>query len=70
MLLLLKNSSSYLDLVLFGTGSSLKKVPENFQSILISRNIKFEAMISSAAYNTYNILLSESRNFIAIIKLI
>lgn len=70
MLLLLNDSTSYLDLVLFGTGSSFKKVPESLQSILISKNIKHEAMISSAAYNTYNILLSESRNFIAIIKLI
>ena len=61
---------SYLDLVLFGTGTSFKLVPKELQSILVSRNIKYESMISSAAYNTYNILLSEARNFISVIKLI
>ena len=70
MLLLLDNRESYLDFVLFGTGTSFKLVPKKLQSILISRNIKYESMISSAAYNTYNILLSEARNFISIIKLI
>ena len=70
LLILLDNKESYLDLVLFGTGTSFKLIPKEFQSMLISRNIKYEAMISSAAYNTYNILLSEARNFIAVIKLI
>ena len=70
MLLLLDNKDSYLDLVLFGTGASFMTAPKELQSILISRNIKYESMISSAAYNTYNILLSEARNFISIIKLI
>ena len=70
LLLLLDNKESYLDLVLFGTGTNFKSVPKELQSIFISKNIKYEAMISSAAYNTYNILLSEARNFISIIKLI
>ena len=70
LLLLLDNKESYLDLVLFGTGTSFKLVPKELQSILISRNIKYESMISSAAYNTYNILLSAARNFISVIKLI
>jgi len=70
LLILLDNKESYLDLVLFGTGTSFNLVPKELQSILVSRNIKYESMISSAAYNTYNILLSEARNFISVIKLI
>jgi len=59
-----------LDLVLLGTGKILEKIPEDLQSLFISKNIKYEAMVSSAAYNTYNILLSEERKFISVIKLI
>ena len=70
LLLNLNQISKKLDLVLFGTGNKLEKMPKFLVKNLISKNINYEVMISSAAYNTYNILLSEGRNFIAVIKLV
>ncbi len=58
------------DLVLFGTGKFYSKLPEDFEGFFIKYKIKYEIMVSSSAYNTYNILVSEDRNFFSIIKLL
>ena len=61
---------SKFDLILFGTGENLKKIPEKLKKYLIEEKHNFEIMSSNSAYNTHNVLLSENRNLVSIIKLI
>ena len=58
------------DLVLFGTGKIYNKIPEDLEKFFIKYKIKHEIMVSSSAYNTYNILVSEDRSFFSVIKLL
>ena len=67
LFLVLKNSS--FDLILFGTGKNLIKVPMHLNKFLIENKFNFEVMNSISAYKTHNILLSEKRNIVSIIKL-
>ncbi|MAH89296.1 MAG: hypothetical protein CMJ06_04560 [Pelagibacterales bacterium] len=67
LFLVLKNFS--FDLVLFGTGKNLIKVPVQLKKFLVQNKYSFEIMNSISAYNTHNILLSEKRNIVSIIKL-
>ena len=60
---------SKFDLVLFGTGANLQKIPEKLKKYLIEQKYNFEIMSTNSAFNTHNILLSENRNFVSIIKL-
>ena len=62
--------TSKFDIILFGTGESLKKIPEKLKKYLIEQKYNFEIMSTNSAYNTHNILLSENRNLLSIIKLI
>ena len=57
------------DLILFGTGKTFIKFPNHLKKFLIENKYSFEIMNSISAYNTHNILLSEKRNIISIIKL-
>ncbi len=68
-LFLVLQKSSY-DLILFGTGQNLVKAPKSLNKYLFENKFSFEIMNSISAYNTHNILLSEKRNIISIIKLI
>ena len=66
--LILKTSK--FDIILFGTGENLKKIPEKLKKYLIEQKYNFEIMNSNSAFNTHNVLLSEKRNLVSIIKLI
>ena len=61
---------SKFDIILFGTGENLKKIPEKLKKYLIEQKYNFEIMNSNSAINTHNVLLSENRNLVSIIKLI
>ena len=58
------NKNEY-ELLLFGTGQEIIKIPKKLEQFLLGRNIKLEIMKSTSAYKTYNILLAEKRNFIS-----
>jgi uncharacterized protein len=58
------------ELILFGSGKKVESIPENIQEYLIKNNKNYEVMNSMSAYNTHNILLSEKRSFISILKLL
>ena len=62
--------TSKFDIILFGTGESLKKIPEKLKKYLIEQKYNFEIMSTNSAFNTHNVLISENRNLISIIKLI
>ncbi|MDO9316446.1 MAG: Mth938-like domain-containing protein [Burkholderiaceae bacterium] len=53
------------ELVLFGSGDTLRFPPAGLLRSLIERRIGFETMDSAAACRTYNVLLSEGRNVVA-----
>ena len=61
---------SKFDMILFGTGENLKKIPEKLKKYLIEQKYNFEIMTTNSAFNTHNVLLSENRNLVSIIKLI
>ena len=58
------------DIILFGTGKNLQKIPEKLKKYLIEKKYNFETMSTYSAFNTHNILLSENRNLVSLIKLI
>ena len=58
------------DIILFGTGKNLQKIPEKLKKYLIEKKYNFEIMSTYSAFNTHNILLSENRNLVSLIKLI
>ena len=62
--------TSKFDIILFGTGENLKKIPEKLKKYLIEQKHNFEIMSTNSAFNTHNVLLSENRNLVSIIKLI
>ena len=62
--------TSKFDIILFGTGENLKKIPEKLKKYLIEQKYNFEIMSTNSAFNTHNVLLSENRNLVSIIKLI
>ena len=62
--------TSKFDVVLFGTGEILQKIPEKLKKYLIEQKYNFEIMTTNSAFNTHNVLLSENRNLVSIIKLI
>tara|TARA_Y100001958_G_C20724126_1_gene220071 strand:+ start:106 stop:489 length:384 start_codon:yes stop_codon:yes gene_type:complete len=64
------NNNKDIDIILFGTGKTLKEIPVFFQKLLIKKNKKYEVMISTAAYRTYNILLSEGRSVVSVLKVL
>ena len=61
---------SKFDIILFGTGENLIKIPEKLKKHLIEQKYNFEIMSTNSAFNTHNVLLSENRNLVSIIKLI
>lgn len=63
----LKNSK--FDIIIFGCGKNLKKMPINLNKFLIEQKYNFEIMNTISAYNTHNVLLSERRKLLSIIKL-
>ena len=66
--LILKTSK--FDIVLFGTGENIQKIPEKLKKYLIEQKYNFETKSTYSAFNTHNILLSENRNLVSLIKLI
>ena len=53
------------EIVLFGTGASFKQPPPEFTTRLSAQGTGVEAMISTAACRTYNILAAEGRKVLA-----
>jgi uncharacterized protein len=53
------------ELVLIGTGETLRFPAVEHYACLIQQNIGVEIMDSTAACRTYNILLGEGRNVVA-----
>ena len=62
--------TSKFDIILFGTGENLIKIPKKLEKYLIEQKYNFEIMSTNSAFNTHNVLLSENRNLVSIIKLI
>ncbi len=62
--------ASKFDIILFGTGKNLIKIPLKLKKYLIEQKYNFEIMSTNSAFNTHNVLLSENRNLVSIIKLI
>ena len=62
--------TSKFDIILFGTGENLIKIPEKLKKYLIEQKYNFEIMCTNSAIKTHNVLLSENRNLVSIIKLI
>ena len=58
------------DIILFETGENLKTMPEFLKKYLIEKRCNFEIMSTNSAFNTHNILLSEGRKLVSIVKLI
>ncbi len=58
------------DIILFGTGERQIKIPDKLQKYFIEKKYNFEIMQTYSAFNTHNILLSEGRKLVSIIKLI
>ena len=65
---ILQTSKFYI--ILFGTGKNLIKIPLKLKKYLIEQKYNFEIMSTNSAFNTHNVLLSENRNLVSIIKLI
>lgn len=57
------------DVVILGTGQSLKFPANELRQQFLQRNIGLEVMDTGAACRTYNVLLSEGRNVAAAILL-
>ena len=66
----LKKKKYSIDLVLLGTGKKFIKLPVALEKFFIENKIKHEIMASIPAYNTFNILVTEGRNFLAILELV
>ena len=62
--------TSKFDIILFGTGENLIKIPKKLEKYLIEQKYNFEIMSTNSAFNTHNVLLSENRNLVSIIKLL
>ena len=62
-------SKNKFELVLFGLDFKNTTLPQKLKKLLIEKKIKYEIMNPTSAYKTHNILLSEHRNFISILKL-
>ena len=62
--------TSKFDIILFGTGKNFIKIPVKLKKYLIEQKYNFEIMSTHSAFNTHNVLLSENRNLVSIIKLI
>lgn len=45
-------------------------MPEELKKIFLDSKKNFEIMNSLAAYNTHNVLLTEKRNFVSVVKLV
>ncbi len=58
------------ELVVFGSGQTLRFPPHALLKRLIARRIGFEVMDTGAACRTYNILASEGRNVVAALLMI
>ncbi|MAJ24557.1 MAG: hypothetical protein CMP36_03505 [Rickettsiales bacterium] len=62
--------SREIELILLGTGTHCLKPPLELKEFWLQNKVSFEIMNSFSAYKTYNILLSEKRRFISLIKLV
>lgn len=68
----INNLNNHLDktsnkIILIGTGKEYISPPSSFSSYLAKYNIVPEIMSTAAACRTYNVLLSEQRNIIALL---
>ncbi|MEY3381287.1 MAG: Mth938-like domain-containing protein [Hylemonella sp.] len=57
------------ELILFGSGQSLRRPPAAWQASLAARGIGLEVMDTLAACRTYNILAGEGRHVLAALLL-
>ena len=55
--------------MIFGVGKSIQPLPNETKKHLINSKIPYETMISISAIKTYNILLSQNREPMIVLKL-
>ena len=61
------DASKHPEVILLGTGKVFKPLSQEIANNLIKKNIFVEVMDTSAACRTYNVLLSEGRNVLAML---
>ena len=62
---LLAEPADAVELVIFGTGDSLRLLPRDIQKGLRAKGVRFDPMATGHAIATYNILLEERRKVAA-----
>ena len=60
---------NYDNFMIFGVGKSIQPLPNETKKHLINSKIPYETMISISAIKTYNILLSQNREPMIVLKL-
>lgn len=66
-LLHLADEKELIDFLLIGTGTAMKRLPKTLADWFSSHAIHHDAMSTSAAVSTYNVLLAEERRVAAIL---
>ncbi|EJF94273.1 MTH938/NDUFAF3 family protein [Bartonella taylorii] len=59
--------SSYIDVLLIGTGIELLRLPEELRVLLWEKRISSDTMSTGAAVRTFNVLLAEDRAVAALL---
>lgn len=62
---LLLEEASEIDFLLIGTGSTMRRLPKPVLARLAGMSIRHDAMSTSAAIHTYNVVLAEGRRVAA-----
>ena len=60
---------NYDNFIIFGVGKNIQPLPNETKKHLINSKIPYETMISISAIKTYNILLSQNREPMIVLKL-
>lgn len=58
---LILSQADDIEILLVGTGTELRRLPEDVREVLRKHNIKSDPMSTGAAVRTYNVLLAEDR---------
>ncbi len=58
------------DLILVGTGETMQYIKAETQALIQQHNIGIEFMPTAAACRTFNVLLAENRNVLALLKVV
>jgi uncharacterized protein len=60
-----EDEKAAIDFLLIGTGSSMARLPPAVQTHLTKMGLRYDAMSTSAAIHTYNVVLDEGRRVAA-----